>query len=120
MKPIQPIQYLLVLLLIAGIFLYVRSLRSRLLDRLLVLVIGLSGLLLVVMPDWSTALARRFFGVGRGADLVTYLGLVGLGYFCLLLFARVRETNERLTQLARSMAIQQARLGPDTDPPREG
>jgi hypothetical protein len=112
MKPIQPIQYLLVLLLIAGIIVYARSLRSRLLDRVLVLVIGASGLLLVAMPELSTGLGR-WVGVGRGVDLVTYLALVGLTYFCLLLYAKVRETNERLTQLARSVAIQNARLGPD-------
>jgi small membrane protein len=119
MKPIQPIQYLLVLLLIAGIIAYTRSLGSRLLDRLLVTMIGASGVVLVAMPDLSTEIAH-LLGVGRGSDLVVYLGLLGLAYLFLLIYAEVRQTNQRLTQLARAVAIHHARHGPEPHPPGKG
>jgi len=103
----RPIQFLLAGLVATGVLMYVRSLKTRVVDRVVVLTVGLVGLVLVAIPDWSTTLALTL-GVGRGADLVLYLGLVGLGWVSLLLFAKLRETDQRLTQLARAIAVQQA------------
>lgn len=104
----RPIQYLLALLLVPGVMLYARSLHSRLLDRLLVAAIGIAGLALVVWPNASQQLAEMA-GVGRGVDFVMYVALLGLGYLFLLLFAKQRETEVRLTRLARELAIAEAR-----------
>ena len=48
-------------------------------------------------------------GVGRGADLVLYLGLLALAFVCLLLYSKIRELEVALTDLARSIAIAEAR-----------
>ena len=104
----RPIQYLLTLMLIPGVMLYVRSLHSRLLDRLLVAAIGLAGVILVTWPDMSQRLAD-LAGVDRGVDFVMYVALLGLGYLFLMLFTKQRETEVRLTQIARELAIAQAR-----------
>ena len=92
----RPIQYLLALLLAPGVMLYARSLHSRLLDRALVVAIGMAGLVLVAWPSASQRMAD-LAGVVRGVDFVMYVALLGLGYLFLLLFAKQRETEVRLT-----------------------
>lgn len=102
-----PIQLVLLLLLVAVAVVYFRRLRSRLFDRLLFIFIVVSGVAMVARPDWATEVAN-FFGVGRGADLVAYLGLSGLGLLWLGMYSRQRELEEKLTELARQLAILQA------------
>ncbi|MCW5875505.1 MAG: DUF2304 domain-containing protein [Anaerolineales bacterium] len=99
-----PIQFLLIFVALAILFLYLRHLRTRLLDRMLLSLLALGAVILVVRPDWATALAQ-LLGVGRGADLVFYLGLSGLAFLWMGLYSRQREMDVRLTELARRMAI---------------
>ena len=104
----KPIQAILVLLLLVMAGLYFNRLRKKTFDRLIILFFIFVGILLVLMPDWTTAIAN-LLGVGRGADLIMYLGLLMLSFFCLLLYARIRELEASLTQLVRSIALNQAR-----------
>lgn len=98
------IQLLLSAILIVGALVYFRRLRSRLVDRAIIFLLALSGLVMVVRPDWANQIAN-FFGVGRGADLITYLGLSGLAFLWLSLYTRQRRLEETLTDLARQLAI---------------
>src|SRR3989304_4103992 len=86
---------------------YFQRLRSRLLDRFVFFLLGVVAVVMVARPDWANAVAH-FLGVGRGADLVTYLGISGLAFFLLGLYTRQRELHVRLTELARRMTILQA------------
>ena len=104
----KPIQAILVLLLLVMAGLYFNRLRKKTFDRLIILFFIFVGIILVLMPDWTTAIAN-LLGVGRGADLIMYLGLLMLSFFCLLLYARIRELEASLTQLVRSIALNQAR-----------
>jgi hypothetical protein len=101
------IQLLLIVVALLVLVLYFRRLRTRLVDRLVFIAILASGVALVARPDWATAVAQRL-GVGRGTDLVTYLGLSGLGFLWLQLYTRQRQQDERLTELARKLAILEA------------
>ncbi len=103
-----PIQVVLVGITGAIMLLYFRRLRTRLFDRLVFVLIGLIAVVLVTRPDWATA-AAHFLGVGRGADLVTYLGLAGLGFLWLQLYTRQRELEEELSELNRQIAILKAK-----------
>jgi hypothetical protein len=102
-----PIQLLLILISISAALLYFRRLRTRLLDRAVFFVLVLLAVVMVARPDWANAVAN-FLGVGRGADLVTYLGISGLAFLWLGLYTRQRELDLRLTELARRMAIYEA------------
>ena len=115
MKPIQPI-LILFLLVIASAY-YLR-LRNKTYDRLIVLLFILAGVVLVMVPDLSARIARMV-GVGRGADLVLYLGLLALAFVCLLLYSKMRELEVALTDLARAIAIAEARK-PLDDPSAPG
>ena len=111
MKPIQPI-LVLFLLLIAGV--YFLRLRKKSYDRLIVIFFILSGVILVIMPDLSAEIAR-FVGVGRGVDLVLYLGMLGLSFVSLLLYAKLRDLEAVLSELVRSIAIAEASQPGETD-----
>jgi small membrane protein len=106
---LRPIQYLLLGLLGAGLVYYFARLRSRLTDRLLLCALGLLGAVSVVFPDLTTALAH-LLGVGRGVDLVIYIMLLTFSYGWLLLYAKVRALQMRLTDLARAIALANARV----------
>ncbi len=104
----SPIQILLVIFFAAVTLLYFRRLRRRLFDRILFLLIAFSAVAMVARPDWANSLAQ-FVGVGRGADLLTYLGLSGLGFLWLQLYTRQRAQNEQITDLVRRMALLEAK-----------
>ena len=105
MTLIQPI---LILLLAGGLIIYFGRLRSKLLDRMTVLVIAASGMVLVAVPEWANKLAN-LVGVGRGVDLLFYIIIFGLGFFSLVLFSKIRDLEGRITELTRSVALQNAK-----------
>lgn len=99
-----PIQVLLIVFLIAIVFFYFNRLRTRLLDRLIFFVLALVGIVLIARPDWANDIAH-FLGVGRGADLLVYIGFTAVAFLFLALYTRQRQMDVRLTELARRIAI---------------
>ena len=61
----------------------------------------------VLRPDDVTWVAGRL-GVGRGADLLLYLLVVGCVYFAVTTHLRFREVERRLAVLARRIALDEA------------
>jgi small membrane protein len=108
----RPIQFILIILLAGLVWLYLSRLRSRLLDRLIVVLFGVIGVIMVLMPDATSTIAH-YLGVGRGADLLLYLGLIGLTFVSFILFSRQREMQASITELARAIALQNARRPED-------
>ena len=104
MRLIQPI---LILSLIIIVLIYFSRGRSRLLDRLLILFLTGSGILLIAMPEWSNQIAH-FFGVENGKDLLSYFSVAGLGIVSLLLYTKLKEVEEKFTNLVRAVAIEHA------------
>lgn len=102
-----PIQILLVLLSVAIVLFYFNRLRTRLWDRVLFTLLAVAAVVMVIQPEWANAVAH-FLGVGRGADLVAYLGISGLAFLWLGLYSRQRELDVRLTELARRLAMLEA------------
>ena len=115
MKPIQP--NLLILIVIIAVV-YFSRLRRKTWDRLIVIFFILTGAVLIAVPDMSTAIAQ-LVGVGRGADLLLYLGIVGLSFVCLLLYAKLRQMETTLTELVRLVALQNA-ISPEAEQNPEG
>lgn len=56
------------------------------------------------LPQTSDTLAR-IVGIGRGADVVVYLSLVGLFYLVFRLFVKIEETEREITKLVRLIAV---------------
>ena len=97
-------QPVLTLLLTGLVILYFAKLRSRASDVSVVLVCFAFSILLIFRPDLATRLANAF-GIGRGVDLIIYLAIPGLAMLVLVLFARTREINLKLTAVLREMAL---------------
>ncbi len=60
--------------------------------------------LVALMPQAIDELAR-LVGVGRGADLLVYTGVVALLYAVHRLMVRQQKLNEEVTELVRTIAI---------------
>jgi hypothetical protein len=101
------IQFILIPVFVIAMVIYVRRFRTILLDRLIAILMGLVAILLILNPDWTANLAREF-GVGRGTDLMLYLSVTGLGFFCLTLWAKLQDMEARLTQIIRTQALAEA------------
>ncbi len=63
----------------------------------------------VIRPDDVSWVAARL-GVGRGADLVLYLLVVGFGYFAISTYLRFKELELKFARLARALALLETSL----------
>jgi small membrane protein len=63
----------------------------------------------VVWPDGTTKVAA-LFGIGRGVDLLLYLLIVTFVFVVINFYLRLRESEQRVTELARAVAIRDAEL----------
>jgi hypothetical protein len=100
----RPIQFLLILGLLASLLLYRCVFRSTIRDRLLVLGFLFTGLMAVLFPDYTSMLAEAL-GVGRGTDLVMYFFFVAGIFLAILFYAKIGRIERSQTELVRALAI---------------
>jgi hypothetical protein len=100
----QLVKLVLIPLMIGLVFVYFAKIRSQLLDSLVVLLIAGFGIALVIWPEMASGLAH-LVGVGRGADLLMYISLMGIMFLLILIYSRLRELEAYITHLARDIAI---------------
>lgn len=99
-----PIQFILIIgFLFTGLFYFVR-LRNRIADVVLLFILVVIAVLFILFPEWTNVLAKKL-GVGRGADLVLYIGIVLFYFVVLKLYARMRKLEQQITELIRKQAI---------------
>src|SRR5437764_9676878 len=70
-------------------------------------VVSVAGLLFVWVPSLSTRVAE-FAGIGRGVDLILYLWVCISLIVLLNLHLKLRTQDERITKLARAIAMAHA------------
>ena len=90
-----------------SIFFYAFRFRSVLVERLLLIVLALVGLLLTLAPD-SATLVANFLGVGRGTDLILYIWILVFIVKALRDQSKFREYDRLITDLVRQIALQNA------------
>lgn len=112
MKPIQPI---LLSLLDVIVISYLARVKTRIWDRVVVLAIGTAAAILVAQPDWANTLAAAV-GVGRGVDVVLYLGFLGFLLLFLMIYVEMRNLRWQLTVVVREMALHNARAASEQMP----
>lgn len=93
------------------IFYGVRLLATQPVVGGLVSVMAALGILLAWNPDLATRIANAL-GVGRGTDLLVYVLFILMAMLVLLIHTRFRHYDRLLTELARSVALADARLPP--------
>jgi small membrane protein len=102
------IQLILIIGLLAILVSYFRWFRSAVVDKLLVVCIMAAGVFMVAFPELTNKLAAAL-GVGRGADLVFYLFIVGFCYLMLLVYAKLKRMERQLAELARKQALMEVK-----------
>jgi len=103
----SPIQLILIGGCVLCLLLYLRSSRSILIDRAIALLLFGLGLLAIIFPSKTTAVAN-FLGVGRGVDLFLYLFILGVVFIAILFYRRLNKLEQRYTSLVRKLALDEA------------
>ena len=104
MKSIQVI--LIILSMLAAIMGSI-AFKSKLLPRLLALLLFCAATGFVIFPEATSDIAR-VLGVGRGTDLLLYVTIFAGLHSCLRLYIRTRAVQRKLTELTRALAIKDA------------
>jgi len=72
------------------------------------LMLGTGGVA-VVFPELANEIAH-FVGVGRGADLLAYLAIVGVLFVLIHYYTKFVELQQQITELTRALALLRAEL----------
>jgi hypothetical protein len=63
-----------------------------------------AGAVAVVMPE-TTQEAAELVGVGRGADLITYIAIIAVMFVLLHYYTKFVDLQRQLTEITRELAI---------------
>lgn len=77
--------------------------------RMLLFLALLAGVVVVMVPEWLTALAR-LLGIGRGTDLLLYGSILVFLLYVVTDYKRSMRQERLMTALARELALSRARL----------
>lgn len=84
------------------------------LKRILALLFVVAAILAIIFPNTLTAIAH-FFGIGRGTDLLLYGFIIMVLVFAVATIRAKARTDARVTDLARSVALMDARINEKLD-----
>jgi len=73
------------------------------------LVLWVGAAVVILYPN-STVFVARHLGIGRGADLVLYLGAILIFYLIFRMFVRLEQMDRNMTKIVRALALRQAGL----------
>ncbi len=118
-------QWIKIPLVVAAVVIFIMVFRHRQRvelragSRILVLILAVIAVASIIDPDIPQAMAN-LLGVARGTDLLLYLLIVVFVLTSLGLYFRLRDTDQHLRRLVRSIAIDDAirRDGPPGEPGR--
>ncbi len=99
------IQLILLLALIIIFVSYFKWFRNAALDKILVALIFLAGVIFVLFPEWTSKISG-VLGVGRGADLLMYLSIASFSYILLLFYSKIKKLENQLSEMVRRQAIE--------------
>jgi hypothetical protein len=103
---------------VSGWFIFLR--RNRLpLHIMTVFLLLAVGAVAVLFPE-TTQNAAELVGVGRGADLITYIAIVAVLFVLLHYYTKFVHLQRQLTEVTRELAILRAevdRVAPPAAPP---
>lgn len=83
-----------------------------------VLLLSVLGAVFTLFPDSTTTMARAL-GIGRGADLLLYLLVIGTSFGFLVMYVKLRAVRRELTLLVRKIAVAEVLSTDRDDQPRK-
>ncbi len=75
----------------------------------IVFLLLIAGALAVVFPESTNHIAHAV-GVGRGADMITYIAIVAVMFVLVHYYTKFVELQQQVTQLTRELAILRAEV----------
>ena len=93
-------------IMLIAVYMYLR-LRSSLFDVILIALFFAAGIFFIFFPETTTEIAH-WVGVSRGADLLSYSGILFLFFLILKLYSRLRRVEQKFTELVRNKSIEEA------------
>ena len=93
-------------IMLIAVYMYLR-LRSSLFDVILIAIFFAVGIFFIFFPETTTEIAH-WVGVSRGADLLSYSGILFLFFLILKLYSRLRRVEQKFTELVRNKSIEEA------------
>ncbi|WP_217136069.1 DUF2304 domain-containing protein [Leucobacter chinensis] len=93
---------------------FVKGERSLAMKRLFALIAAAAAIVAILFPDLLTLIAH-FLGIGRGADLLLYVFVIVSMLFAVSTMRAKARSDARVTELARSVALMEARLNERLD-----
>lgn len=98
----RPLQWVLIIAVI-GLFWFNYRAKTETTFRLIIGGVSVAGIVFILFPDLTTVIAR-WFGIGRGADLILYLFVVFTLFSLANQSARQRKLEREITELVRNVA----------------
>lgn len=102
------IKIILIIPLLAIIILALLKLKKQAFLLLFLIAISLIGILFITFPSITNTLAKSV-GIGRGADLVSYIFILFFLVYGVFLYTKIKKIEENQTELVRKFSIQQAK-----------
>jgi hypothetical protein len=84
---------------------YVVWVRRRTMDRVLFILFGVVGAILILFPTFTTVVAS-WLGIGRGTDLVIYIFMILCLFYAVSTSAEINRIKAQLTALTRKDAVE--------------
>ena len=88
---------------------YLIKFRQPALDKLFIGCLMATGIFFFLYPEVTNQLAH-FLGIGRGADLIFYLAILGFAYVTLLLYSKIRKLEDQLAKIVRQQSLESIKL----------
>lgn len=104
------IQYLIILFaafLIARTIVNFQKRNIDLKQAILWIILWLVLLVIAMLPE-VMGIPATLLGIQRSVDVFIYVGIIILFYLCFYLYSKIENQREKITKLARVVAIQQA------------
>jgi len=108
MKPIQFLLLAFILFALVKVNLRYKYREIRRFQFLFWLVVWVGAAVIISHPDTSTFLAD-LVGIGRGADLILYVSFLIAFYLIFRIHLMLNRLEQEITQIVRSMALEQLR-----------
>lgn len=108
MKPIQLILLVFVFFALVKVILRYRHREMRRFQFLFWIVVWVGAAVIITHPDTSTFVAD-FVGIGRGADLIIYVGFLIAFYLIFRIHLTLNRVEQEITQIVSTMALEQLR-----------
>lgn len=104
MELIQIIILLFSLFALSRVFINIKNKNLSALESMFWIVFWLAIIFVSIYPNIIQTFANKF-GVQRGIDLGIYAGIVILAYLIFRLYAKLENTERKITKIVRSIAI---------------